>query len=153
MKILVTGAGGLIGSEAVEYFAKQGHVIVGIDNNMRSVFFGPKGSVHVRLNQLKKLENVTILNIDIRDGYKIYDLCLVHKFDVIIHCAAQPSHDWAVKDPQIDFKVNANGTLNVLEAARQTSKPIFNASPVAKIKCFLLDSSMALFITLFSEVN
>jgi CDP-paratose 2-epimerase len=117
--ILVTGSSGLIGSEAVEYFDGQGHQIIGIDNNMRSFFFGPQGDTLWNLKRLKqRTDNFQSYDVDIRDRVKINQLFSDHAFDLIIHCAAQPSHDKAKEIPVIDFEVNAVGTLNLLEATR-----------------------------------
>jgi CDP-paratose 2-epimerase len=123
MKILITGAGGLIGSEAVDYYCSQGHEVYGIENNQRQVFFGEKGSTSSRLNQLQ-FQNPTFknFNIDIRNKNSILDLFKQIKFDVVIHTAAQPSHDRAASIPFDDFETNANGTLHLLEAVRQTNK-------------------------------
>jgi CDP-paratose 2-epimerase len=123
MKILITGAGGLIGSEAVEYYCTQGHEVYGIENNQRQVFFGDKGSTTKRLTQLEsKYDNFKNYTIDIRDKNTILQLFKHIKFDVVIHTAAQPSHDRAASIPFDDFETNANGTLHLLEAVRQTNK-------------------------------
>lgn len=123
MKILVTGAGGLIGSEAVDYYCNQGHDVYGIENNQRAIFFGSKGSTTSRLSQLEsKHSNFKNFNIDIRDKVDVFSLFKQIKFDVVIHTAAQPSHDKAASIPFDDFETNANGTLHLLEAARQTNK-------------------------------
>lgn len=120
MKVLVTGSSGLIGSEAVEYYDSEGHEVVGVDNNMRAEFFGPKGDTLWNLGRLnaatQKFEHY---NIDIRDRTQIFKLFDEKKFDLIIHCAAQPSHDKACQIPLQDFEVNALGTVNLLEATRQ----------------------------------
>lgn len=119
MKVLVTGAGGLIGSNAVEYYAGQGHEILGIDNNMRQFFFGPQGDVTWNLNRLKAIvPNFTWLDLDIRNRERLNDLFEQQPFELIIHCAAQPSHDKAKDIPLIDFEVNALGTINLLEMTR-----------------------------------
>lgn len=123
MKILITGAGGLIGSEAVEYYCSQGNQVYGIENNQRQIFFGEKGSTLSRLNQLQILNPMfKNFNIDIRNKDSILELFKQIKFDVVIHTAAQPSHDKAASIPFEDFETNANGTLHLLEAVRQTNK-------------------------------
>jgi CDP-paratose 2-epimerase len=120
VRILITGSSGLIGSEAVEYFDAQGHEIFGIDNNMRREFFGPKGDTSWNLERLKCITSrFTHHDIDIRDRVRILALFQEIVFDVIIHCAAQPSHDKARDIPFTDFDVNAVGTMNLLEATRQ----------------------------------
>jgi len=122
MKILVTGAGGLIGSEAVEHYSKLGHEVYGIENNQREVFFGKNGSVLSRLSQLKNLySNFNNFEIDIRDRVSIYKLFQRIKFDAVIHTAAQPSHDKAASIPIEDFETNANGTLHLLESVRNSN--------------------------------
>jgi len=122
MNVLVTGSSGLIGSEAVEYFDRQGHAVFGIDNNMRRLFFGPKGDTTWNLERLKAVTRLfTHLHLDIRDREAIFQLFKEHRFDLIVHCAAQPSHDKAKEIPLIDFDVNALGTINLLEATRQYS--------------------------------
>ena len=121
MKILITGSNGLIGSEAVEHFAGQGHIVHGIDNNMRADFFGPGGDTSWRQRQLQALRNFQHHAIDIRDRAAILDLFAQQRFAAVIHCAAQPSHDLAKDRPFDDFEVNATGTLNLLEAARRHS--------------------------------
>lgn len=120
--ILITGCNGLIGSEAVEFYDRQGYAVFGIDNNMRREFFGPQGDTTWNLERLKKIsQNFTHYDIDIRDRSAIMKLFAQQKFDQVIHCAAQPSHDKAAAIPFDDFDVNAVGTLNLLEATRQRS--------------------------------
>jgi CDP-paratose 2-epimerase len=120
MKALITGSAGLIGSEAAKFFAEKGFEIVGIDNNLRSYFFGAEASTEWNRkkvqNKLKK--QYTHYNVDIRDNDEVAKIFKEHKFDLIIHTAAQPSHDWAAKEPLTDFTVNANGTLVMLENMR-----------------------------------
>jgi CDP-paratose 2-epimerase len=118
--ILVTGSSGLIGSEAVEHFDRQGHRVIGVDNNMRRVFFGPAGDTTWNLQRLKKsTSRFEHRELDIRDREGIAALFKEHRFDLIVHCAAQPSHDKAREIPLLDFDVNAVGTINLLEATRQ----------------------------------
>lgn len=120
MNILVTGSSGLIGSEAVEYFDAAGHTVFGIDNNMRRDFFGLQGDTTWNLKRLLSRTRRFVHNeIDIRDRERVFDLFRQRAFDLIIHCAAQPSHDRARDIPLVDFDVNAVGTLNLLEATRQ----------------------------------
>ena len=119
MKVLITGSSGLIGSEAVAYYAEEGWDVIGIDNNMREEFFGPSGSTLWNRNRLlNEYRNFTLRDIDIRDEGVITRIIKDFKPGLIIHCAAQPSHDLAAKMPFKDFTVNANGTLNLLEAMR-----------------------------------
>lgn len=118
--ILVTGSSGLIGSEAVEYFDRQGHKVVGVDNNMRRVFFGPSGDTLWNLERLRNAtRQFTPMTLDIRDREGVMTLFRDNRFDLILHCAAQPSHDKAADIALLDFDVNAAGTVNLLEAARQ----------------------------------
>ncbi len=120
---LVTGSCGLIGSQAVRFFAEQGMDVVGIDNNMRTVFFGQEASTSWNRTRLTADLGAayTHENLDIRDREGIEALFkkLGNALELIVHTAAQPSHDWAARDPHMDFSINANGTLNLLEATRQ----------------------------------
>jgi len=120
MQVLITGSSGLIGSEAVQYYDRAGHEVVGIDNNLRQHFFGAAGDT---IWNLKRLQQVTHrfrhLDLDIRNRQALFELFKTEHFDLIIHCAAQPSHDKARDIPLIDFDVNAVGTVNLLEATRQ----------------------------------
>ena len=130
-KILVTGAGGLIGSEVVLFFIQKGMEVIGIDNNMRQVFFGEKGDTTWNISKLEKEHaNFTNYNIDIRDRNTIAKFILEIQPDAIVHTAAQPSHDLAASMPFEDFDVNAVGTLNLLEATRRynTSVPFVHLS-------------------------
>lgn len=118
---LITGSCGLIGSEAVRFFNEKKFQCVGIDNDMRSEFFGPEASTKWNLHCIKeKIPDYRHYDIDIRDNLEIDKIFKEYSSDIkiIIHTAAQPSHDWAAKDPIKDFTVNANGTLNLLEAMR-----------------------------------
>ena len=120
--IIVTGSAGLIGSEAVKRFAKDGARVVGIDNDMRAQFFGPEASTQkIRDDLVANVRGYEHHNIDIRNENAVTDLFKQHSgtIEAIVHTASQPSHDWAARDPQTDFAVNANGTLNLLEAARK----------------------------------
>jgi CDP-paratose 2-epimerase len=117
--ILVTGSSGLIGSEAVEHFDRDGHEVHGIDNNMRRVFFGDPGDTNWNLERLRGItKKFTHHNLDIRDRIALESLFRSQRFDLIVHCAAQPSHDKARDIPILDFEVNALGTVNLLEATR-----------------------------------
>lgn len=126
MKIaLVTGSAGLIGSEAAKFFHEKGFCIVGLDNDMRSYFFGDAASTKWKKDELQEtLENYIHRNVDIRDQKELEEVFKEFSSDieVIIHTAAQPSHDWAAKEPFTDFTVNANGTLNLLECTRNFCK-------------------------------
>jgi CDP-paratose 2-epimerase len=120
--IIVTGSAGLIGSETVRKFAKEGAHVVGIDNDMRAEFFGAEASTKKSRDDLiANVRGYEHHNIDIRDVTAMTELFKQHrgKIDAVVHTAAQPSHDWAARDPETDFAVNANGTLNLLEAARE----------------------------------
>ncbi len=121
-KVLVTGSAGLIGSESVRFFANLGFDIIGIDNNMREYFFGKEASTDWNRELLEKNhKNYIHRNADIRDNEVIEEIFRNNKFDLIIHTAAQPSHDWAVKEPFTDFEVNALGTHILLENFRKYS--------------------------------
>src|SRR5258705_2250439 len=120
MRVLVTGSSGLIGSEAVEHFDRQGHEVFGVDNNMRRVFFGPAGDTLWNLERLRNTaKRFTHAAIDIRDRAAIEELFRAQRFDLIVHCAGQPSHDKARDIPLLDVEVNALGTVNLLEMTRQ----------------------------------
>ena len=120
--VIVTGSCGLIGSETVSYFCEKGFDVIGIDNNMRKFFFGEDGSILWNKKRLeKKYKNYRHYAIDIRDEKKIENLFSKFKKDIVlvVHAAAQPSHDWAARDPKMDFSINATGTLILLEAFRK----------------------------------
>ncbi|MCE7505331.1 NAD-dependent epimerase/dehydratase family protein [Polynucleobacter sp. IMCC30063] len=119
-KILITGSSGLIGSEVCLFFAEQGYAIHGVDNNQRAVFFGPQGDTRWNQKRLEtSINNFHHHEIDIRDRTGLIALVALLKPDVIVHAAAQPSHDRAAAIPFDDFDTNAVGTLNLLEAARR----------------------------------
>jgi CDP-paratose 2-epimerase len=118
--ILVTGSSGLIGSEAVSHFDRRGDRVIGVDNNMRRTFFGPGGDTSSNLMRLRnETRNFCAYDVDIRDRGRMQDLFKTYRFDLILHCAAQPSHDKAAEIPIVDFEVNALGTMYLLEDARQ----------------------------------
>ena len=136
MKILVTGSGGLIGSQTVKFYAEKGAEIVGIDNNMRQYFFGESASTKWNVEALKKNHSqYTHFNVDIRNNEEIEDIFKKQgPFDLIVHTAAQPSHDWAAKEPFTDFTINANGTLVLLENFRKHShKGVFIFTSTNKV--------------------
>lgn len=119
-KALITGCNGLIGSQAVDFFVEKNFKIIGVDNDMRSYFFGNQSSTTKIGDELKKKykENFLLYNADIRNYEELKSIFIENSFDIIIHTAAQPSHDWAAKEPITDFSVNALGTLNLLELTR-----------------------------------
>jgi len=118
---VVTGAAGLIGSESVRRLLVEGFRVVGIDNDLRQYFFGPEASTAGVRHELEALSGYEHQTIDIRDQAGIDALIKreARSLKIVIHAAAQPSHDWAAKEPHTDFGVNAVGTLNLLEAVRQ----------------------------------
>jgi len=121
MKLLVTGSSGLIGSEVCMHFASQGWTIHGVDNNQRAVFFGPQGDTRWNQNRLaSSIHDFQHHELDIRNREGVLQLVRSIKPDAIVHTAAQPSHDRAAAIPFDDFDTNAVGTLNLLEAARQS---------------------------------
>lgn len=117
---LVTGSSGLIGSESVSYLCSNGFQVIGIDNNLREFFFGKGASTKWNTARLERSysKNFTTFNFDIRQYEKLETIFRDINFEIIIHAAAQPSHDWAANDPQTDFSINANGTLNLLELTK-----------------------------------
>jgi len=120
--VIITGSSGLVGSESVEFFCKKGFDVVGIDNNLRNHFFGKDGStIWVKKKLLNKHKNFKSNNIDIRNFNSIEKIFKKYKKNIslIIHCAAQPSHDYGKKFPILDFNVNASGTLNLLELTKR----------------------------------
>jgi CDP-paratose 2-epimerase len=120
MKTLVTGSSGLIGSEAVAFFEDLGHDVFGADNNMRATFFGPNGDTTWNRDRLRRrFPRFRHIDLDIRDREGVERLIRDERFDIIVHTAAQPSHDLAARMPYEDFDVNAVGTLNLLESCRR----------------------------------
>ena len=118
---VVTGSGGLIGSESVRHLVEDGWDVVGLENDMRARFFGPEASTsHVTEELVERYAEFRSIDVDIRDADSVNRVFAEHggRIELVIHTAAQPSHDWAAQEPQTDFGVNANGTLNLLEAAR-----------------------------------
>jgi CDP-paratose 2-epimerase len=122
---IVTGSAGLVGSETVRFFCGQGFDVVGIDNDMRRMFFGDEASTAWNLSQLRERFPLTYrhMDLDIRDAAGIETIFRKFGKDIslVAHTAAQPSHDWAAREPLTDFTVNANGTLVLLEATRKFS--------------------------------
>ena len=122
MKVaIITGSAGLIGSQACDFFSEKGYKIIGIDNDMRAYFFGEGSSTKDSLESLKsKINDYEHYNIDIRDYQKLNEIFSKYSndIDIVIHTAAQPSHDWAANEPLTDFSINATGTINMLEVTR-----------------------------------
>lgn len=122
--VLVTGSDGLVGSESVKFFSKKGFYVVGIDNNSRKKFFGEEASTLKNRKILKStISNYQHINLDITSD-KIRNIFEKYRNQIklVIHTAAQPSHDWAASNPKVDFNVNAYGTLNLLENTRLFAK-------------------------------
>jgi len=135
-KILITGSAGLIGSESVKFFADKGFEIFGIDNNLRSYFFGEEASTESTKQSLVKdfKDQYRHLSVDIRDFEALQKIFKSNTFDLIIHTAAQPSHDWAAREPLTDFSINAVGTHNLLELTRLYSpKSVFIFTSTNKV--------------------
>ena len=119
---VVTGSGGLVGSAAVRRLVGEGHDVIGIENDMRAYFFGPGASTSAVSERLEaSLDGFRTEAIDIRDADGVERVFAAHggEIAIVIHTAAQPSHDWAAREPQTDFAINANGTLNLLESTRR----------------------------------
>ena len=120
MRVLVTGSSGLVGSACVEHFDASGHHVIGVDSNRRRAFFGPEGDTRWNRERLEvATRSFRHLSLDVTDRSGVLDLFAGQRFDAVIHCAAQPSHDRAAQIPFDDFDTNAVGTLNLLEAARR----------------------------------
>jgi CDP-paratose 2-epimerase len=122
MKVcVITGSSGLVGSEAVTFFSSKFDKVIGIDNNLRAYFFGIDATNEWNTKRLQEsVRNFEHYPADIRNQEEINRLFSKHKSSIklIVHAASQPSHDWAVREPLTDFTINANGTLNLLEAMR-----------------------------------
>ena len=119
--VIITGSSGLVGSESVNFFCNKGFDVIGLDNNLREFFFGKDGSTKlVKKSLVKKNKNFRSFNIDIRNYSSLEKIFKKYKKNIslIIHCAAQPSHDYGKNFPIIDFDVNAKGTLNLLELTK-----------------------------------
>lgn len=119
---IITGSGGLIGSEATEFFTSKFDKVIGIDNDLRQYFFGSNASTNWNVERLKNTyDNYVHESLDIRDQDGVEKIFREYGSDIklVVHTAAQPSHDWAAKEPFTDFTVNANGTLNLLENTRK----------------------------------
>jgi CDP-paratose 2-epimerase len=120
--VIVTGSGGLIGSETAEHFVQAGYRVIGLENDMRASFFGPGASTRPVTDRLvDRYPEFTSLDVDIRDSDAVERVFAEHRgrIELVVHAAGQPSHDWAASDPETDFTINANGTLNLLQAARR----------------------------------
>lgn len=133
--VLVTGSAGLIGSEAVRFFANIGFKVIGIDNDSRKYFFGPAASTSWNKKRLiKEIPGYVHLNTDIRNQQRVESIFKANDIDLIIHTAAQPSHDWAAKEPLTDFTINALGTHIMLEAFRKFApKAVFIFTSTNKV--------------------
>ncbi len=120
--ILVTGSAGLIGHSVSKFLLNKKEKVYGIDNNQRQKFFGKNGSVLKNILDLKKTKNFKHSSINIINKKDLENCFKKNKFDLIVHAAAQPSHDWSASNPNLDFNINANGTLNILECMRKFAK-------------------------------
>ena len=121
-KVLITGTGGLVGSESAKFFHEKGYTVIGIDNDKRAYFFGPGASTQWQIEELAgRLNNYSHHSIDITDRFGVEAVFKehAHEIELIVHCAAQPSHDWAAREPLTDFDINAGATVNLLECFRQ----------------------------------
>ena len=134
---LITGSAGLIGSQSVEFFANKFDLIIGIDNNTRQILFGENASVEWNIARLQnEIPNYKHYSLDIRDFGALEKIFQEYQSDIkfVVHTAAQPSHDWAAKEPLTDFTINANGTVNMLELTRLYSeKAVFVFTSTNKV--------------------
>ena len=119
--ILVTGSGGLIGNSFSNFFLKKKIKVFGLENNQRRKFFGKNGDIQKNIIELKKSKKYAHKSVSILDKNKLEKIFKRYKFDLIVHSAAQPSHDWSASNPNLDFYTNAVGTLNILECVRKYS--------------------------------
>ena len=120
--VIITGSVGLVGSESVNFFSQKGFKVIGIDNNLRKFFFGNDGSTSwLKKKIIKNNPKYKHFSVDIRNYRSLEKIFKIYKksISLIIHCAAQPSHDYGKNFPKIDFDVNASGTLNLLELTRK----------------------------------
>jgi CDP-paratose 2-epimerase len=134
--VIITGSAGLIGSEAVAFFADKFDAVIGIDNNLRAHFFGQSASVQWNIDRLKEIPKYQHHEVDIRDYQKLEKIFATYSSDIklVVHAAAQPSHDWAANDPLMDFSVNATGTANMLELTRKhASESVFIFTSTNKV--------------------
>ena len=134
---IVTGSGGLVGSETVKFFSAQGYTVLGIDNDMRSYFFGTstKSVSQCLQDTIPTYQHHTVDIRDFKALEEIFQSCK-DTLECIIHCAAQPSHDWAAKEPLTDFGINATATLNLLELTRKyVPKASFVYMSTNKVYC------------------
>ncbi|MFY0599363.1 MAG: NAD-dependent epimerase/dehydratase family protein [Cyclobacteriaceae bacterium] len=135
--VLITGSAGLIGSEAVHFMSDKFDLVIGVDNDQRAYFFGKDSSVDWNRKDLQeRIPNYRHFSTDIRDYSKLEEVFLEYAKDIklIIHTAAQPSHDWAAKEPLTDFTINANGTLNLLELGKNhCSEAVFIFTSTNKV--------------------
>lgn len=135
--VIITGSGGLIGSQSVKYFSAHFDLVIGIDNDARSYFFGQDASTKPSTQKLlEDFSNFKSEHVDIRNTDEVFRIFEKYGKDIklVIHTAAQPSHDWAAREPFTDFTINANGTLNLLEATRQyCEKAVFIFTSTNKV--------------------
>jgi CDP-paratose 2-epimerase len=126
-KVLITGSSGLVGSASVDFFYKKKFKVFALDNDLRGKIFGKEYSTNkIKKYQQEKYSNIIFLKQNIANIKEIKKTFENNKFDLIIHAAGQPSHDWSAQDPLLDFNINAVGTLNLLELTRKNSpKAIF----------------------------
>ena len=140
--VLITGAAGLVGSAAARYFSDKGWTVIGIDKDLRQDFFGVKASTRsMRQELISKVKNYHHYDLDIRDQRELEKIFMQYQgsIQLIIHAAAQPSHDWAAKEPMIDFQINAQSTVQLLELTRKhCPEAVFIF--ISTVSCFDIDS-------------